>query len=58
MAVGPLHFANKELTQALYKLTKTMAVSDLEKNKALPSELSTIFPTESTVRTHGKNKWV
>jgi len=35
-----------------------MAASDLKKNKALPSKLSVVFPTESTAKTHGKNKMV
>jgi hypothetical protein len=35
-----------------------MTASDLKKNEALPSKLSVIFPTESTVRAHGKNKMV
>ena len=58
MAVSRLVPNPKELASTLYKLTKTMAVSDLEKNEAQPPKPGLIFPTESTVGTHGKNKMV
>jgi len=47
MAVSRLVPNPKELASTLYKLTKTMAVSDLEKNEALPPKPGLIFPTET-----------